>query len=432
MQPNIIILVPHDTGRFISPYGMSTVNTPACERLASEGVVFSNHFCTSPLCSPARAALLTGRYSHQNGVHGLVMNVTGGFDLADNSGERHLVSYLNDAGYQSVLIGGMHESKYPDRLGFDAHDWNADIREVPTAMDGWLSGRDRDKPFYMQVGSVVTHRDGDGNGWTVHEVEPDDTKGVWMPPYLRESEQLRQEMAQMQGAVKRYDSALGEMLDIIDKHGIAENTILVSTTDHGIDFPRAKGTLYDPGIETLMMIRYPAGGWGEGRTIGALSSHIDLVPTLLDAVGIDIPGNLAGRSYLSLLEERDYRENEYIFAEKTFMDLYDPRRAVRSKRYKYIHRFEACTIQDARYYIVPRWHMFKGADWAVHAVVELYDLEQDPWEMKNLARDTEHAEVRDHMSRTLAQWMKDTNDPIINGPVQSPYFKERMRRFLAQ
>jgi|OM-RGC.v1.028753552 arylsulfatase A-like enzyme len=81
-QPNIIVLVPHDTGQFISPYGAETVNTPACERLAAESVRFANHFCTSPLCSPARAALFTGRYPHQNGIHGLVMGVTGGFDLA--------------------------------------------------------------------------------------------------------------------------------------------------------------------------------------------------------------------------------------------------------------------------------------------------------------------------------------------------------------
>ena len=430
MHPNIIILVPHDTGQFISPYGIDTVDTPACERLASEGVRFSNHFCTSPLCSPARAALVTGRYSHQNGVHGLVMNVTGGFDLADNPEERHLVSYLKEAGYQSALIGGMHESKYPDRLGFDSHEWDADIRDIPTAMDGWLGARDKGRPFYLQVGSWVNHRDTDGSGWETHEIEPDEAKGVWMPPYLRDSEQLRKEMAQMQGAVKRYDAAVGQMLDIIDKHGIAENTILVSTTDHGIDFPRAKGTLYDPGIETLMMIRYPAGGWGEGRVVDALSSHIDLVPTLLEAVGIGIPDNLAGRSYLPLLEGRDYTENEHVFAEKTYMDLYDPRRAVRSKRYKYIRHFEVCTIQDARYYIVPRWHMFKGNDWVRQATEELYDLEEDPWESSNLARDPKYAEVKEHMSKTLAQWMKDTDDPIIHGPIQSPYFREQMRRFM--
>jgi len=360
------------------------------------------------------------------------MNATGGFDLAENPKERHLVSYLKDAGYQSVLVGGMHESRYPDRLGFDSHDWDADIRNIPAAIDSWLSGRDRKRPFYMQVGSWVNHRDGDGKGWTDHDVAPYDAKGVWMPPYLRESDQLRDEMAQMQGAVKRYDTAIGKMLDVIERHGIAEDTILVSTTDHGIDFPRAKGTLYDPGIETLMMLRYPAGGWGGGRVVDALSSHIDLVPTLLDAIGIDAPVNLAGRSYLPLLEGRDYVENEYVFAEKTYMDLYDPRRAVRSKRYKYIRHFEACTIQDARHYIVPRWHMFKRNDWVRQGIEELYDLEQDPWEMNNLARDPEHSETKRRLSGRLAQWMKGTDDPIIDGPIQSPYFKRKMTEFFGQ
>jgi len=224
--------------------------------------------------------------------------------------------------------------------------------------------------------------------------------------------------------------AVGQMLDILDKHDLAENTILVSTTDHGIDIPRAKGTLYDPGIETLMLMRYPAGGWGEGRVIEALSSHIDLLPTLLDAAGVDIPENLAGRSYLPLLEGGAYSENEYVFSEKTFMDVYDPTRAVRSKRHKYIRYFEVCTIQDARHYIVPRWHMFRGYGWMKQGIDGLYDLEKDPWEMNNLASDPAHAEIRSHMSRTLAQWMRDTEDPIINGPVQSPFFREQMRSFL--
>lgn len=429
-RPNIIVIVPHDTGRFISPYGAATVHTPNCERLASEGVKFANHFCTVPLCSPARAALLTGRHSHQNGVHGLVMDVTGGFDLADSPGERHLVSLLGEAGYQSALIGYMHESRHPARLGFESHDWNEDIRETPATLEAWLAARDRDRPFYIQIGSWVTHRDGDGEGWTAEDVKPDDSKGVWMPPYLQESDQVRREMAQMQGAVRRYDEGLGQILDVIDRHHLAENTIVVSTTDHGIDFPRAKGTLYDPGIEAQMLLRYPAGGWGEGRAIEALSSHVDLVPTLLEAAGIDVPGNLAGRSWLPLLEGGDFAEREYVFAEKTFHDIYDPRRAVRSKRYKYIRHFEVCTIQDARYYIVPRWHMFKGNDWVRRMVEELFDLEQDPWEEHNLARDPAYADVKTGMSRALADWMKATDDPIIDGPVQSPFFAAQMADFL--
>ena len=106
-----------------------------------------------------------------------------------------------------------------------------------------------------------------------------DEKGIYNPPYLRDSDQLRQEMAEMQGAVSRYDSALGQILDTLDKHNVSEDTIVVSTTDHGIDFPCAKGTFYDRGIETLMLMRYPAGGWGRGRAIDELSSHIDLVPS---------------------------------------------------------------------------------------------------------------------------------------------------------
>lgn len=428
MLPNIIVLVPHDTGQFISPYGIDTVDTPAAERLAREGVRFANHFCTSPLCSPSRAAMLTGRYTHQNGVHGLVnIPILGDFDLADSEGERHLVSYLRDAGYQSVLIGGMHESKYPDRLGFDGHDWNSDIRDTPPTMDRWLAERDRDRPFYIQIGSHETHRD-----WTRYSVEPYDEKGVYLPPYLKDSEQLRQEMAEMQGATNRYDRALGQVLDILDKHDVAENTIVVATTDHGIDFPRVKGAFYDRGIEALMLIRYPAGNWGKGRVIDELSSHIDLVPTLLEALGISPPENLAGRSYLPLLEGRAYTENETIFAEKTFHDSYDPTRSVRTKEYKYIRYFEAHIYQDLRSATVPRYHMLPGdgEPWMRVLFDELYDLEKDPWETNNLVFDPGYADIKKEMRRKLARWMIDTEDPLIDGPIASPFHRRQMQRLL--
>jgi len=428
MSPNIIVLIPHDTGQFISPYGIDTVDTPAAEKLAREGVRFANHFCTSPLCSPARAAMLTGRYSHQNGVHGLVgIPILGDFDLADNEGERHLVSYLKDAGYQSVLIGFMHESKHPDRLGFDSYDWNGDIHSAPPALDRWLTGRDPDRPFYVQVGSHETHRD-----WTRNGVKPYYEKGIYQPPYLRDSEQLRQEMAEMQGAVNRYDSALGQILDILDTHDVSENTIVVATTDHGIDFPCAKGAFYDRGIETLMLIRYPAGNWGRGRVIDELSSHIDLVPTLLEAAGIPLPDNLAGRSYLPLLEGRAYAENEAVFAEKTFHDTYDPTRAVRTRRYKYIRYLEAHIYQDVRSATVPRYHMLPGdnAPWMRVLFDELYDLEEDPWETNNLVRDPAYSDIKQEMRRRLARWMIDTDDPMVDGPIASPFHRRQMQRLL--
>ncbi len=427
-KPNIVIVVPHDTGQFISPYGYDTVTSPNSERLASEGVLFKNHFCTSPLCSPARAAMLTGRYTHQNGVHGLVgRDTVGGWNLADCEGERHLVSYLKEAGYQSVLIGGMHEAKQPDRLGFDSHDWNGDIRMTPPTMDEWLEARDTDRPFYIQVGSHETHR-----SWTVNDTLPDDSNGIWIPPFLKESDELKSEMAEMQGAAKRYDEGIGGMLDALDKHGCVENTIFISTTDHGIDIPRAKGTFYDPGIETLMLMRYPDGGWGKGRVIEELASHIDLVPTLLEAAGIDLPDNLAGRSCLPLLEGKEYTENEYVFAEKTFHDTYDPTRAVRSKRYKYIRFFEVCIFTDLRLATIPRVHMFKGDDRAFvrRTVDELYDLEHDPHELTNLSEDPEYGDIKKQMSGVLAQWMKDTDDPLIHGPIQSPFYKAQMEEFL--
>ncbi|MDH7568760.1 MAG: sulfatase [Armatimonadota bacterium] len=432
-RPNVVILVTHDTGQHVSPYGIHTVHTPACERLAAEGVRFAKSFCTAPLCSPSRAALFTGRYPHQNGVMGLVGHPrVGGWDLARSPGERHAAKLFAEAGYATVLCGNLHEASDWRALGFHqaisgsgtgAND-GGDILQHADHLDAWLARRNPGQPFYLQIGSAETHRP-----WRARGATPDDTRGVWMPPYLRDLPELREEMAELQGAVRRYDTALGRILNVLDRHGLAEHTIFVSTTDHGIDVPRAKGTFYDPGIETLLFMRYPAGGWGAGRVVHELVSNVDILPTLLEACGLEVPGNLAGRSFLPLLKGEPYSPREVLFAEKTYHDTYDPTRALRTARYKYIRYFEVCIFPDLRLATIPRTHYFK--EWGLrNRVEELYDLQSDPWEEHDLAGDPACAPLLDEMRTCLARWMRETDDPLVHGPVASPYFEAQRRALL--
>ncbi len=431
-RPNVVVLMTHDTGQHISPYGIETVRTPHCERLAAEGVLLERSFCTAPLCSPSRAACFTGRYPHQNGVMGLVgSTAVGGWDLSLKPEERHAAALFREAGYATCLCGNIHESNHFERLGFDeaingSGEWannGGDSLAHGAAISEWLAARDPGRPFYMQIGMQETHRE-----WGRLGTPPDESGGVWMPPYLKDLPEVRAEMAQLQGAVHRYDTALGSILDALEERDAVEDTIFVSTTDHGIDVPRAKGTFYDPGIEVLLIMRYPGGGWGAGRRVPQMVSNVDVLPTLLEACGMDVPANVEGRSFLPLLRGEDYEPREVLFAEKTYHDTYDPTRALRTERHKYIRYFEVCIFQDLRAATVPRVHWFKEPEYARRRVVEeLYDLEADPLEEHNLADEPDHAERIADLRGRLARWMRETDDPLLRGPVPSAYYAARLR-----
>jgi arylsulfatase A-like enzyme len=209
---------------------------------------------------------------------------------------------------------------------------------------------------------------------------------------------------------------------VLEQHGLRENTILVVTTDHGLAMPMAKGTLRDAGLETLLLMRYPVGGWGQGRRIDELISNVDILPTLLEACGLSIPPRVQGDSFLPLLQGKVGAARDAVYAEKTFHDCYDPMRCVRTRRYKYIRYFE-----KSSHHRVPGDVVNGGASRELGQVSrgeaeELFDLEQDPNERRNLAGDVGARDVCQEMRARLAAWMKSTEDPLLAGPVGSPFY----------
>ena len=436
-RPNILLITCHDLGRFLGCYGVSTVRTPALDALAADGVRFERAFCTAPQCSPSRASLFTGRYPHSNGVLGLT-HAQFAWDLHPD--ERHLGQTLRDAGYATALLGIHHESLRAEpaavaaRCGMDEVVLGGRAEEVADrAVErlGRFAGAGR--PFYLQLGFHEPHREPTTGGADREELYmgflgdrlvPDDALGVTVPPYLRDEPRAREELAELQGAIHHVDDAIGRVLAGLRDLGLAEGTLVLVTTDHGLALPRAKCSLYDPGLETALILRLPARGWHGGRAIDALVSNVDLFPTLVEVAGLPVAPAVQGRSLLPLLDGAgDYRPRDAIFGEMTYHDYYDPRRCIRTARHKLIVNFSAApAFMDPSQSWRPRTATVVPPDPALayHPPVELYDLASDPLEWRNLADDEAHDVPRRELLAHLGGWMRETGDPLLAGAVTSP------------
>jgi N-sulfoglucosamine sulfohydrolase len=423
--PNIVFITCHDLGRHLALYGRHAVRSEAIDRLAQEGVVFDNSFCTAPQCSPSRAALHTGRHAHAVGVLGLAHDP---FNWRLAPEQMHMARRLRDAGYETVLLGMQHVTGYQE-LGPLGYNRVSAVEPAPllaAKATAFLStARQLDRPFYLEVGFEEPHRPYDFGG-----AEPDTAKGVALPPYVPDTAEAVQDFAALQGAIHALDGAVAQITEALQKYRLAEETLLLFTTDHGLAMPRAKCTLYDPGVETSLIWRWPARGLSDGRRFGELISHVDIVPALLDALALPVPANLHGRSFWPLLQNQPYRPNEHIFLEKTFHTAYEPMRGIRSRRYKLILNFEVGSrfdipddVRQSPFYA----QVVKQMD-SSRPPVELYDLATDPDETGNLAGRPEVQDIEQALRRRLHRWMVETDDPLLKGPVASPFYYATLDR----
>jgi N-sulfoglucosamine sulfohydrolase len=427
-KPHVFVITCHDIGRHLGCYGIESVRSPNLDRLAAEGARFERAFCTAPQCSPSRASLATGRYPHSNGVMGLAH---GGFDWDLNPGEWHVAAQLAAHGYETHLFGMQHVTQHVDRLGFQhlhaqgSGHGQGTAREVGAAVETFLHGSLSQGPLYVEINFVEPHRPYDFGG-----VKPDRAAGVFVPPYLPQIPEAREEMVALQGAIHEVDQTIGRVLDALESVGIAQNTLVIYSADHGLAMPRAKCTLYDAGIGIALIVRWPDGGVQAGLAVSELVSNVDVLPTIMEAAALPIPAEVQGTSFLALLRGEPHRAREAIYAEKTFHSYYDPMRCVRTERFKYIRNFETAFAvevpgdvqlgpifrSDPGRYSFDRQHM-----------VEFYDLLADPLEEYNLMGDTGLAEVQRELDRRLWQWMEETKDPLLSGPVASPRYRMVMK-----
>jgi N-sulfoglucosamine sulfohydrolase len=409
--PNILYLHSHDTGRYVQPYGQP-VPTPNIQRLADQGVLFREAFCAAPTCSVSRACLLTGQYGHNNGMLGLAHR---GWSL--NNYRQHIVHTLRDAGYYSVLIGEQHISKRPDVIGFDRVvkiDKTHVETVAPAASE--ILGEPPREPFFLSVGFFETHREFLGPG------SLRDTLYSLPPANLPDTPETRRDMAAYKASARSLDQGVGAVLDSLDSHGLADDTLIIFTTDHGLAFPGAKATLFDRGLGVMLILRGP-GGFSGGKVIDALVSHIDVYPTVCELVGIDRPSFLQGVSLMPLIRRQVRSVRAEIFAEMTWHAAYEPQRAVRTERWKYIRRFgERSTPVLPNCDDSPSKDLLLRYGWAERGIAfeQLYDLVFDPNEAANLAADPAHAGALAELRGRLDAWMHETDDPLLNGDPMPP------------
>lgn len=432
MPPNILYLNSHDTGRYIQPYGYP-VSTPHLQAFASQGVLFRQAFSIAPTCSPSRAALLTGRYPHCCGMHGLASPAWG---FALHCPRHHLAHYLADAGYTTVLAGVQHLAKASasdvrslghqlflneDNLGEDVPDLHQRVAEFITR------GSQGSGPWFLEVGFDETHRQGPADGtrfskYGGYDPASLDSRYCRAPALFPDLPETRADWASYQAGLRHLDERIGHVLAALERSGEADNTLVIITTDHGLAWPGIKCSLTDHGTGVMLMMRGPSGFSG-GRVLDAMVTHLDLYPTLCELAGLAPPVWLDGKSLLPLIAGTAPKLHDAIFTEQGWHEVAEPMRAVRTTRYKYIRRYDPFGPKARNCDAGPTQVVLEKFGWFDRLLGEeqLFDLMLDPQELCNLAADPQAANVLAALRQDLHDWMQRTRDPLLSGkPVPPP------------
>ncbi len=406
VRPNILVFIVDDMGDGDAGcYGNPHVRTPNLDRLAAEGVRFDAAFLTCSSCSPSRASILTGRYPHATGAHQLHLPVPA---------EQLFVSeLLRKDGYYTAAAGKWHLGG-PAKAKFD---------KVVEKMGQWvdvLRDRPKDKPFFLWFATTDPHRPYEPNAIP----NPHTAADAVIPPFLPDVPAVREDFALYYDEVTRADADFGKVLDELDRQKVAENTAVIFLSDNGRPFPRCKTTVYDSGIKTPFVVRWPAKAKG-GQTRTDLVSSVDLAPTFCEWAGLPRPEPFQGRSFAGLLESPQAAHRTEVFAEHNWHDFEARERAVRTGRWKFIKNDfnevpgtpPADAVRSPTFEAMRRLRDEGKLTPAQRAVFvaprpaeELYDVVADPDELRNLIDDADHAAVAAELRGRLKTWTRETAD----------------------
>jgi N-sulfoglucosamine sulfohydrolase len=434
LRPNIVLIIADDlSAEDCGPYGNKAVQTPNIDRLAREGMRFNRAFVTTSSCSPSRSSLITGKYPHNTGAEQLHLPLPGHHTT--------FVQLLKQAGYYTAAAGKWHlgaeAKKHFDRVtepgeaGFQlpvigkrmvAADKSGCEQWVPT-----LENRPRERPFFLWLAALDPHRDYEEN----IIAKPHRAADVVVPPYLPDVPETRKDLALYYDEIARLDRYIGEVLAELDRQQ-ATNTFILFITDNGRPFPRCKTRLYDSGIRSPWIVRWP-GKVKPGTVCERLVSTVDIAPTFIKLAGLTANKSFEGEDFSPLLQNPDLAIRKFVYAEHHWHDFDACERAVRSEQFKYIRNYfndlagtpPADAVRSPTFQAMRRLRETgklteaqKNSFEKPRPPEELYDLNSDPHELNNLAADPGYARPLAMLRKELESWQKDTGDktPVARTP----------------
>lgn len=415
-QPlNVILIIGDDISwNDFGCYGHPTIRTPHVDKLAVEGIRFTNTFLTASSCSPSRCSLISGRYPHNTGAAELHTPLP-----AD---QLPFPLRLKENGYYCAQAGKWHMGPDAKRAFDEVRDqWGPDD---PGAEGEWLpllKERPQDQPFFMWFASIDAHR-----GWDdkifLDRHAPEDAV---VPDYLADAPPTRNDLARYYDEISRLDYFVGEIENELEQQGVADNTMIIFMADNGRPFPRCKTRVYDSGMKTPFVIKWPQGIKRPGQVCESLISTIDIAPTILDVCGIPVDESFQGKSFAPLFTSPEKPFRNVVFSEHNWHDFEALERMARTDNYLYVlnerPQFPNCGPADSN-----RSASQEDLDslYAANALSpeqrdifiaprpreELFDLQHDPEQFQNVAGDPKYADALTEMRALMTQWRRETAD----------------------
>ncbi len=433
-KPNVLLITADDLGLQLSCYGDKHIQTPNIDALAASGVRFKTAYVTQASCSPSRTSIFTGMYPHTHGHIGLAKPANP--PLREEYRKHTLPALMKAAGYRTGIIGKLHVNP-KSAFRFDTNrnrdlgpNRAREIRAMAKAAGKFLA-EEPSNPFFLMMSYVDPHHPfaQQMDGLPRKPTQPGDVP-AW-PFHQVESPELLKEAANYYNCVRRLDIGVGLLMEQLKAAGKDENTLVIFLGDHGPPFARAKTTCYEAGLRVPFIVRWP-GVSQPGLVSEAFVSSVDIVPTILDAVGLPVPEHVQGRSLRAVAagDSAGWRKTLAGEFHQHGPRPFFPRRALRDTRYKVIHNLLAgklrvnprvdgdtspvTALSEAYQGTAARAAMERAAnppEW------ELYDLKTDPWEFHDLASEPAHADTLKRMQALLRDWRRETEDPFLDSAV---------------
>ncbi len=405
--PNIIFYLADDQDKYdYGCYGNEKIHTPAVDRLAKEGLLFENAFTGQAICAPSRSQLYTGNYPLKNGCF---LN-----HIKTKENQVSTTTYMKELGYEVILAGKSHVG--PNSVYDWGQEWKPVKKEgVPRPyiplkeIQNYF--KSAEKPFCMYITSEYPH----GPYFDVKGKTADDFKFYPFNQGNLDNPDKIKRMAGYYRSVEEDNTQLEEILKWVDKY-LDENTLFIYSADHGTS---GKFTVYDRGLNVPFVVRWP-GVIKPNTKSDVMIHYTDVLPTFMEIAGGKTPRNMDGSSFLKTLKGNEDEIHEYVYGVQTNQniqrDAVFPSRMVRSNKYKYIRNFNSIEVVEQNYGDNEYVNAFlkRGAEKFKHIPFEeLYDIENDPFERTNLAKNPEFQNIKDDLIKQLYKWMNEQGDFLV-------------------